>query len=285
MARISGFGGVSLAVDFVGESSGIPVVLLHGGGQTRHAWGTAARALAQRGYLAVIMDSRGHGDSDWSPDVDYSMKAYVADVMSVLDHLDSAPVLIGASMGGQIAMTTVAEHPAAARALVLVDVTPRIDSQGRARILNFMQSHPLGFTDLHEAAEAIAAYLPHRPRPTDLSGLERNLRRREDGRYHWHWDQRFLAKYEPEGEAAEQRYMKAAEAIRIPTLLLRGSRSDVVTLEQLEHFRALIPHAELIDVHGAAHMLAGDRNDDFNSALIGYLDRLSPPLRHDGEHQ
>jgi len=258
-------------------------VLLHGGGQTRHAWGTAARALAQGGYLAVTMDSRGHGDSDWSPDVDYSMKAYVADVMSVLDHLSSAPVLIGASMGGQIAMTTVAEHPAAARALVLVDVTPRIDSQGRARILNFMRSNPNGFADLQAAADAISEYLPHRPRPTDLSGLARNLRLRDDDRYYWHWDQRFLAQYEPDAEASEQRYVRAAQAIRIPTLLLRGSQSDVVTLEQLEDFRTLIPHAEIVDVQGAAHMLAGDRNDAFNSAVIDYLDRVWPNPPHERE--
>jgi pimeloyl-ACP methyl ester carboxylesterase len=271
--HVPGFGGVRLATDFVGDENGTPIILLHGGGQTRHAWGTAAHALAQRGYLAVLVDSRGHGDSDWSAALDYSMNAYVADVMSVIQGLAATPVIIGASMGGQIAMITAAEHPAALRALVLVDVTPQVDREGRARILAFMQSRPQGFTNLEEAADAIAEYLPHRPRPTDLAGLKRNLRLCEDGRYHWHWDQRFLLTYEPDVDEAERRYSEAARKIRAPTLLLRGSRSEVVTMDNVRHFQKLIPHAEFADVRGAAHMIAGDRNDAFNAAVIQFLER------------
>jgi pimeloyl-ACP methyl ester carboxylesterase len=271
--HVPGFGGVRLATDFVGDENGTPIILLHGGGQTRHAWGTAAHALAQRGYLAVLVDSRGHGDSDWSAALDYSMNAYVADVMSVIQGLAATPVIIGASMGGQIAMITAAEHPAAVRALVLVDVTPQVDREGRARILAFMQSRPQGFTNLEEAADAIAEYLPHRPRPTDLAGLKRNLRLCEDGRYHWHWDQRFLLTYEPDVDEAERRYSEAARKIRVPTLLLRGSRSEVVTMDNVRHFQKLIPHAEFADVRGAAHMIAGDRNDAFNAAVIQFLER------------
>jgi pimeloyl-ACP methyl ester carboxylesterase len=273
-SRIPGYGGVHLAVDFVGDSGRPPVILLHGGGQTRHAWGTAAHALADRGYQALVVDSRGHGDSDWSPATDYSMKAFVGDLMSVIQRLDAAPVLVGASMGGQIAMTTAADNMAAIRALVLVDVTPRIDRDGRARILGFMQSHPQGFANFEEAADAISEYLPHRPRPRDLSGLKRNLRLRDDGRYHWHWDQRFLATYEPDADEAERCYTEAARRIRVPTLLLRGSQSEVVTMENVRHFQKLIPHAEFFDVQGAAHMLAGDRNDAFNAAVVEFLERI-----------
>jgi pimeloyl-ACP methyl ester carboxylesterase len=273
-SRIPGYGGVHVAVDFVGEPGRPAVILLHGGGQTRHAWGTAAHALADRGYQALVLDSRGHGDSDWSPAVDYSMKAFVGDLMSIIQRLDAVPVLVGASMGGQIAMTAAADNMAAIRALVLVDVTPRIDREGRARILGFMQSHPHGFANFEEAADAISEYLPHRPRPRDLSGLKRYLRLRDDGRYHWHWDQRFLATYEPDADEAELRYTQAARRIRVPTLLLRGSQSEVVTMENVRHFQKLIPHAEFLDVQGAAHMLAGDRNDAFNTAVIEFLERI-----------
>ena len=273
-SRIPGYGGVHLAVDFVGDPGAPPVILLHGGGQTRHAWGTAAHSLAERGYLALAVDSRGHGDSDWSLGVDYSMRSFVGDMTALMQRLDAAPVLVGASMGGQIAMVTAAESMAAVRALVLVDVTPRIDPEGRARILRFMQSHPSGFANCEEAADAIAEYLPHRPRPRDLSGLKRNLRLRDDGRYHWHWDQRFLGAYEPDAEEGERRYSYAARRIRVPTLLLRGSQSEVVTMENVRHFQTLIPHAEFFDVAGAAHMLAGDRNDAFNAAVIEFLERI-----------
>jgi pimeloyl-ACP methyl ester carboxylesterase len=202
------------------------------------------------------------------------MRAFVADLMSVIRRLNAAPVLVGASMGGQIAMTTAADNMAAVRALVLVDVTPQIDREGRARILGFMQSYPQGFASFEEAADAISEYLPHRPRPRDLSGLKRNLRLRDDGRDHWHWDQRVLATYEPDADEAEQRYSEAARRIRVPTLLLRGSQSEVVTMENVGHFQKLIPHAEFFDVQGAAHMLAGDRNDAFNAAVIEFLDRI-----------
>jgi pimeloyl-ACP methyl ester carboxylesterase len=271
--RVPGFGDVQLTIDFVGDERGQPVVLLHGGGQTRYAWGAAALALAKRGYQAIVLDLRGHGDSDWSATLDYSINAYVADVMSVIRDLAVAPVIIGASMGGQIALVTAAEHPSRVRALVLVDVTPQVDRDGRARIVAFMKSRPLGFAHLEEAADAIAEYLPHRPRPTDLSGLKRNLRLREDGRYHWHWDQRFLLTYEPDVDEAERRHSDAARKIRIPTLLLRGSRSEVVTMDNVRHFQTLMPHAEFVDVSGAAHMIAGDRNDAFNSAVIEFLER------------
>src|ERR1700730_11710676 len=125
-----------------------------------------------------------------------------------------------------------------------------------------------GFANFEEAADAISEYLPHRPRPRDLSGLKRNLRLRDDGRYHWHWDQRFLATYEPDADEAERCYTEAARRIRVPTLLLRGSQSEVVTMENVRHFQKLIPHAEFFDVQGAAHMLAGAVNDDCNAAVV-----------------
>ena len=152
---------------------------------------------------------------------------------------------------------------------------PQVDGDGRARILSFMQSRPHGFTNFEEAADAITEYLPHRPRPTDLSGLKRYLRLREDGRHHWHWDQRLLASYEPDADEAERRYSEAARRITAPTLLLRGSNSEVVTMDNVRHFQTLVPHAEFADVRGAAHMIAGDRNDAFNSAVIEFFERTS----------
>jgi non-heme chloroperoxidase len=180
-------------------------------------------------------------------------------------------------MGGLISLTAAGEaREPSIRALVLVDVTPRVDPGGRARIIGFMRDRPDGFTSVEEAADAIAAYLPHRPRPKDLSGLHRNLRLKADGRWYWHWDPRFFATFEPDHEAAIARYTAAARNVRVPTLLVRGSKSELVTAESVKHFREAIPHAEYADVTDAAHMIAGDRNDAFNAVVLDFLERRVP---------
>jgi pimeloyl-ACP methyl ester carboxylesterase len=272
--HVPGYEGIRLAVDFAGHPHGPPVVMLHGGGQTRYAWRSAVLALAAHGYYVAAMDLRGHGDSEWSPLANYTLTAQVGDTLAVIGKMPSTPAVIGASMGGQIAMTTAARHPDAVRALVLVDVTPQVDRAGRARIIGFMQARPEGFASLEEAADAIAGYLPHRPRPRDLSGLQRNLKHHADGRYYWHWDPKMLASYEPDADEGERRYAAAASAVRAPTLLVRGGKSELVTPDNVRHFRELMPYAEFVDVMDAAHMIAGDSNDAFNAAVIEFLDRV-----------
>jgi pimeloyl-ACP methyl ester carboxylesterase len=271
------FGGVNLVGDVGGDSQGTPIILIHGGGQTRHSWGSAALELAAKGYYVVALDLRGHGDSDWAPDAEYGIDAQIRDLRAVVRRMPAPPVLIGASMGGLIALTTAGEaQQPAVRALVLVDVTPQVDPEGRARIIGFMRDRPEGFASVEEAADAIAAYLPHRPRPKDLSGLHRNLRKRANGRWYWHWDPRLFDTFETDPAAAVLRYSAAAKNIKIPTLLVRGSKSELVTPQSVAHLRELIPQAEYVDVKDAAHMIAGDRNDAFNAVVLEFLGRRVP---------
>ncbi|MFA6608971.1 MAG: alpha/beta hydrolase [Candidatus Paceibacterota bacterium] len=260
-----------LTADVGGEPESTPVVLLHGGGQTRHSWGKAARELVAAGYHVLAVDLRGHGDSDWSPDGDYCLDAQIEDVYALVRTLPSPPVLVGASVGGLISLTAMGESQSPiARAAIFVDVTPKVNQEGAQRILGFMRANPEGFANTQEAAEAIAAYLPHRPRPRSLAGLRRNLRLRQDGRYYWHWDPRFLETFEV-GE--EERYAVAARTLRCEVLLVRGSQSELVDMESVHHFRSLIPDAEYVDVLGARHMVAGDRNDAFVDTILEFITR------------
>ena len=168
---------------------------------------------------------------------------------------------------------------ALAAGLVLVDVTPRMEPEGVQRIVDFMTHRPEGFESLEEAADAIARYREHRSRPRDLSGLAKNLRKGEDGRWRWHWDPAFIrgAGSVRASEAHEpRRLLAAAERLTIPTLLVRGRESDVVSLEGAAEFQQAVPHAKFADVSGAGHMVAGDRNDAFSEAVIAFLDDLSP---------
>lgn len=265
--------GLQMTADVGGAPGARAVVLLHGGGQTRHAWGATARALVKAGFYVVSLDLRGHGDSDWDAQGDYSLDLQVEDLRSVLRQIPAKPAIVGASLGGFVALLTIGETPEQiARQLVLVDVTPMVDPAGEERIFAFMQGYPRGFATVDEAADAVAAYLPHRPRPASTAGLQRNLRLREDGRYYWHWDPRLFDKLHASPQLQLQRYEAAARNVRVPTLLVRGQRSELVTPENVRHFLGLIPSAKYIDVAGAGHMVAGDRNDAFSAAVLSFLE-------------
>jgi len=270
--------GLELAADLYGDEADPPVLLLHGGGQTRHAWGGAAATLAAAGHFAISIDLRGHGDSDWSPDGGYDMNRFAADVRVIASSLARPPVLVGASLGGLSCLAAVGESDGVlAQALVLVDVTPRIEVVGRQRVRDFMSVGMSGFDTLDDAADHIASYVPHRPRPSDLSGLRKNLRQLADGRWYWHWDPRWLSNNEGvDGQAGlvhHERLCDAARGIDIPTLLVRGRMSDIVSDESVRELQELIPHAEVVDIAGAGHMVAGDKNDVFNSAVVDFIAR------------
>jgi non-heme chloroperoxidase len=265
--------GLRLRGDAHGSADAPPVLLLHGGGQTRHSWSGTARRLAAEGWQAIALDQRGHGRSDWSPAGDYELDDFVQDVVSAVRALARPPVIVGASLGGMAALAAEGESPEGLlAALVLVDVTPRLETRGVERIIAFMTERPQGFASLDEAADAIAAYRHHRPRPSDLAGLEKNLRRGEDGRWRWHWDPKFMQRGpRVTGTAAPGRLLDAARRLRVPTLLVRGKLSDVVSLEGADEFKAAVPHARFADVSGAGHMVAGDRNDLFSEAVVEFL--------------
>jgi len=272
--------GLTLAADTYGPTDGPPVVLFHGGGQTRHAWGGTARLLGDKGWRATTVDLRGHGDSDWAGSGDgsgYTLDEFAADVRTVAAVQTRPPVLIGASLGGLSSLVAIGEAPArttVATGLVLVDVAPRLEEKGIERIAEFMLGNLDGFATLEEVADAVAAYNPHRPRPTDLSGLRKNVRLRDDGRWYWHWDPAFLLggrHDETRSVRNEDRLEDAARAVTVPTLLVRGRQSDVLSEEGARNTLRLMPRARLVDVGGAGHMVAGDRNDAFNDAVLGFL--------------
>ena len=279
---LTGANGLRLAADVGGPDDGPTVVLLHGGGQTRHSWAGTWRVLVEAGWHAWSLDLRGHGESDWSEDGDYSLDAFAGDIVAVTASLPTPPILVGASLGGLTSLVAVTEAPdpeQVARALVLVDVAHRVEVAGRERIGAFMTGNIDGFASLEEAADAIAAYNPHRPRPTDLSGLAKNLRQRPDGRWVWHWDPRFvMGKFgsadETRASVVDPHRLEAAvDALRLPALLVRGRSSDLLSEEGAQDFLARVPHAEFADVAGAGHMVAGDRNEVFNRAILDFLER------------
>lgn len=281
--RFVGSDGNGLVASLRGEGA-LDVLLLHGGGQTRHAWDGAARAIASAGWRAISLDQRGHGDSDWVESGRYGAMSYAADAIAVAqalrDEIGTPPVAVGASLGGLASLLAQGIADCFA-AIVLVDVVPQMDSAGVGNVVGFMRAHATeGFTSVEEAADAIAAYLPHRPRPRSLAGLSKNLRLNPDGRWRWHWDPRFVdgpGRFDHDRAEAEPRLLAAARDLSVPSLLIRGASSELVTDEVAAAFARLSPQTRQVDIADARHMVAGDRNDAFAGAVLSFLSSL--PLK------
>lgn len=277
IVRFAGADGMHLTADDGGDPVAPPVILLHGGGQTRHSWDGAMRALLKRGYRVINVDARGHGDSDWSAQGRYSLPALADDLQGLIRTLPRPPALVGASMGGMTSLLAVAREAGdEAKALVLVDIVPQMAARGVSRIVEFLRGHTRGFATLEEAAAAVSAYNPHRAKPRDHSGLMKNLRLRDDGRLHWHWDPKFFSEDATLEPPTESTLNLNYRNVRLPVLLVRGTSSDLVTLDGVDALRRVVPQLEVFDVDGAGHMVVGDRNDAFNAGILDFLNRHHP---------
>lgn len=255
------------------DSAARSVVFLHGAGQTRHSWHGAAARVAGGGFNAISVDFRGHGDSDWSPDGSYGVPTHTRDLVALCGHLDRRPVLVGASLGGLVALSAASAHADLASAIVLVDVAPRLEVRGRQRVREFMTAHSGGFASLEEVAETVAAYTG-RPRRTDHSGLSKNVRRHEDGRWYWHWDPQMVNR--TGSSFSPDELLEGCRDLPVPVLIVTGGRSDVVSHAAVEELSTTIADSEVAVVPEAGHMVAGDDNDAFADALVDFLNRVEP---------
>ncbi len=274
--------GMQLALEHFGDRAAPTIIFAHGFGQTRHAWDDSAAALAAQGWHCITADARGHGESGWVADGAYDYSQLIDDLAQVArasNSAESLPILVGASMGGLVGLCAQALHAPLFRALILVDITPRWEAAGVARIIGFMRAHPDGFADYAEAADAIAVYLPHRAEKKSPEQLRKLLVAHADGRLRWHWDPRLLDYIEAHSDSWQSAIFDAARRVDVPTLLISGARSDVVSAATITEFLELVPHARHARVD-ATHMVAGDANTAFADALQEFLRTLSPTPFH-----
>lgn len=270
---------ITIVADAYGLPTNPPILLLHGGGQTRNSWKKTGQILADKGWYVIAPDSRGHGDSSWSKKANYSFDYMRNDLVVIAQSLDQKPILIGASMGGICSLAALHYYPDLAKGLILVDVSPRIEKKGTDRIFAFMSAKPEGYTSLEEVQEAVRGYLPHRKNIGSLNGLKKNLRKLPNGNYGWHWDPKMLHIWMNKSNDVTQKETEvfltnALVNLQIPSLLVRGGISDVVSLEIVEELRGIAPNLQFVDVAEAGHMVAGDSNHVFTNSLLDFLENV-----------
>ena len=259
-----------------GDNMNPLVIMLHGGGQTRHSWKGVAAKIANLGFYVIAHDLRGHGESFWDSNGDYTFDAHRDDLVKIIQQLGKKANLVGASLGGMISLSLAGhkEESKHCSGLIMVDIGMRPNDEGSDRIVEFMRSGAKGFASVEEAADAVSGYLQHRERPKDISGLKKNLRLKEDGRYYWHWDPLFLTDRTGMGEVREERFKQlenSAKRITVPTLLVQGALSDILTNKEKEEFLNAVPHARFAEIQQATHMVVGDKNDIFAEAIVDFL--------------
>ena len=234
------------------------VVFLHGGGLTAHTWDLSC-LLLRRDYHCVALDLRGHGDSEWSPAMDYGFDTHGGDVEAFVEHLNPDRLaVVGMSLGGLASIGYASRHAARLNALVLVDVGPETRSEGARRIQEFIAA-PAEFDSIDAVVERALSFNPLRNAQLLRRSLQQNLRRMPDGRLTWKHDRRHRGKVDMEEWARRRAGLwDVIPAITCPTLVVRGARSDVFHDEDAEKLAGTLPRGEWVRVEGAGHTVQGD---------------------------
>jgi len=254
-----------------GAASLPPLLCLHGATQTAHSWDEVAPALSAI-YRVLCLDQRGHGDSDWAPDGDYTRQTQAADIDAITDALGLSPfVLIGLSMGGINAMTFTARHAEKVTALVIVDVSPEIQASGVEHIRTFVQAAD-ELDSFEQFVERAHQFNPRRSLDNIRSRLSHNLKQLPSGKWTWKYD-KALRSFESgfRGDPLLNLW-DDVRTIRCPTLIIKGGESDILSSESAAKLQANIAGSRLAVVQGAGHSVMGDNPDGFVAAVREFLE-------------
>lgn len=253
-----------------GDRTGEPVLLLHGGGLTAYTWLPLVQRLAG-GYRCVMPDLQGHGDSDWTPDGRYTLRAHADGVAAFIQEMGIGRcIVVGMSLGGQVAMQLAADGYVP-RALALVDVGPTTEPRAGEDIKSFMRVHT--YPSLEEALDAAQRFSPHRTRESLRNSLSRNMVAQPDGRWSWKWDPRRRDTLDTRRSEAAALW-DALPDITCPVLIVRGANSEVFSPETAAHTAAAFADARLVTIPDAGHTVQGDNPDALASALGDFIDAV-----------
>jgi esterase len=253
-----------------------PIVFLHGGGLNAHTWDLVCLALRRERHC-VALDQRGHGESEWSPQMDYSTESHVGDLDAFVESLGLTRfVLVGMSLGGVNALAWAGRHSDRLAGLVVVDVGPEIRTEGVKKIAAFTsESTPLA--SVEEFIERAMVFNPRRNRDLLRRSLLHNLRRMPDGRYMWKYDQRHRGKVDPDAYARRRELLwSAVERVECPALVVRGAQSDVFHDEDAARMADRFKRGRWVKIEGAGHTVQGDNPAGLLVELRAFLAEVTP---------
>jgi pimeloyl-ACP methyl ester carboxylesterase len=238
-----------------GNHGAPPVVCVHGYTSSAQAFNAPARHLRER-FHVIAPDVRGHGESAWSPDGAYQYRDQVADLAAIADQLGLERFsLIGTSMGGIIAMTYAEAHPERLAHLIINDIGPDAET-GSQRITQMVGSRPDEFATPEDAMDYRRQVSPIVAGRSfeDQEELARGvLRRRDDDRWVWKMDPRYIQQRVAQGPPVRPPLWPVLQALPCPTLVVWGEDSDVLSGSQARRMAETLPKGQLVSVPGVGH--------------------------------
>jgi len=254
-----------------GAATAPPLLMLHGVTGHARTWDDEAAAFAAR-YRVLALDQRGHGDSDPSPNADYTVATLSSDVAAFIDALGLSHLsIVGLSMGGRVAIAFAGQATTRVDRLVIVDIGPEISQAGMVRVGTLMARSPELFPSLEHAlafhrltnplyTEAMLRHrVEHGTKPLDGGGLT------------WKYDRGLRDAVRAGTWRDPIDLWPLWRAIACPILLVRGGDSDVLSPEIAKRMLDENPNARLAEVAGAGHTVPGDQPAVFQALLAEFL--------------
>ena len=259
-----------------GNPDNPPMLLLHGFAQTCHSWDFVALGFSDN-YRVIVLDQRGHGDSDWASDGDYSPETQQEDISGVVNELGLDNfVLMGLSMGGRNSFTYAANNSGKVKALVVVDAAPQNMQQGTQNIRSFVQQDD-ELDSVDAFVERVLQYNPRRDPQQVRGSILHNLKELPNGKWTWKYDRALRSPGRRMGSDAEteKRLWGYIESLQCPTLLVRGGASDIVAMDTADRMHQAIPNSRIATIEGAGHLVMGDSPSGFHAAVTEFLASLA----------
>lgn len=257
-----------------GASDAPPILLLHGGHQSAHSWDLVSLHLAQH-YRIIALDQRGHGDSEWARNGDYSNLTMAHDAQTFVAEIGlKNPILMGHSMGGRNTLIMTRMDPSYPRALVIVDVGPETMEAGRKTISNFVKRNDI-FDDLEHFIRNVREYDPYRSREHIERTVKYNMLERADGKYISKCDyRRWRGEIQVHDENKDAISFDSLKTFDMPALVVRGANSNILAEDAAERFSDALPKGKLVTVSDCGHNVHSQNTLGFLDAVNGFLDTL-----------
>ncbi len=250
------------------------LVLLHGFQSNAHTWDTFSRAMADT-YHVIALDQRGHGDTDWAPDGNYTPEAFIQDIVGFIDALHLAPTrLVGHSMGGRHAAMVAADYPDSVTKVVIVDTPAELPPALLEMLAQQPESstapEPETFESFEDVVRGGIDQYSLTPEAELRHANYHNLYRGADGKWRWRWDLTLLERRRLNRSLQLDLY-PYLQRVQCPSLLIRGQQSPLLAPDIAQKMVQHLPQGRLVEIPQSAHTVNADNAEVFNTITADFL--------------